>query len=278
MTSRLRSTKASSHASSAAGTSQHASTPSPSSPPATGQSGSDGLEAGVARRRRAREGALADAGVEAQAAAAGARQPHAAAPGRRARGRPAPRRSGVGRAAVQVQVEDRVEAARDGQQVALEAPRRALVVPERRDVDRLHAAVAVRGRDALAEQHLDADGARGRAHLVVDGHAGVDDRRHLDAGRGELERRAVPGVGGREDDRALRHDGQARGVGPGGAGQHHAGAVVAGEDDRPLGAPVASTSWRARTCQTRRRGSPAGSLRRARPSATRSTSSTALPS
>ena len=60
-------------------------------------------------------------------------------------------------AAVQVQVEDRVEAAGDREQVALDAARRALVVAERRDVDRLHAAVAVRGRDALAQQHLDAE-------------------------------------------------------------------------------------------------------------------------
>ena len=93
-------------------------------------------------------------------------------------------------------------------------------------------AVAAPGRFHLAaRQNPRAGHVRHRATF-----AHVDDRRHLDALRGEIGRRAPAViVVGEHADPPARADGKPVGIGAHRTGQHHAGPVVAAEGDRPLG-------------------------------------------
>ena len=110
-----------------------------------------------------------------------------------------------------------------------------LAVAERVDAERLHPQAAGGAGDGVAEQGLDAEGAGAVGQGRVDRRADVDDGGGLRAGLGEVEG-GVPGaVVGGDDGRAVADlDAVAVEVGLGGAGEHHARAVVAVEDQRLL--------------------------------------------
>ena len=128
------------------------------------------------------------------------------------------------------EVDRRIPAVGNGEEVAgdpFDAPGR-IAHPNGRE--RLE---AVRPNDFGAEH--DARALCLRRHGLVDGGAGVDHGRNLNAGASEIGDRAPSVIAARADDRAApRRDGEVVEIGANGTGEHHPGAIVAGEHHRPL--------------------------------------------
>ena len=100
--------------------------------------------------------------------------------------------------------------------------------PSRRTLIAVELAPAVRGDDLGAGEAAPRPGRNRRAG------PGVDEGHDLDAGRGEVGRRAPAVVAGGEDGRPPRGHRPAVEVGPDRAGEHHPGAVVVREGERAL--------------------------------------------
>ncbi len=127
------------------------------------------------------------------------------------------------------------EAAAHRHEVAGEARARAdlAVAADGRDLDRGHLVPAARRANRGGFENAKPGGTGSRCprprHLLAD----VDDRRDLDAARGKLDRGAVSLVmGGRHHRARAGLDGVARKILPRRVGEHDAGAVVVGKDER----------------------------------------------
>ena len=128
------------------------------------------------------------------------------------------------------QMHGRAPAAGDRHQIAVDP----LTAGAGLDIDTLHAKVAVDTRDDTGDQ-AGADVLRRLFHQRARGRPRLDDRFDDCAGAGDVadgQGRLV--IVGEHHDPFAGRDGETIDVGADGAGQHHAGAVVVAEHQRPL--------------------------------------------
>ena len=136
---------------------------------------------------------------------------------------------------MEVQVEERIPAAGDGEAVARDRLGHAAV--ERRDAHggehAVGVAVGADHRRVVADLDAELAGALDQRALRVLAH--VNDHLHRHTGTREVDRRAVGVIVGREHDELLRHEAEAMKEAADAGSEHDARSVVVGEDQRALG-------------------------------------------